>query len=322
MIAFGGVLGFVTMLNGNLAQNPYFIFWINVLVNAFFSLFSSIDSYARYSIFLVVYTYFSVVTCQYTGKCCAAGDVWEFAGRTISTIAGAAFALAFNWLVMPVYSSHIIFDKEAKLLDENIRTVYDSLERAPDILSQKMNPQDEKKSTDGQETDDAHQAALVDIYKAISEKTESSFKTRLSIASDIMAEKRTNSLENWRFFIFDITLIPLPLACKMAFIRIVRMGLHINVCMHALKSSIYPYDTGTLNQVLLSTMMEATTELFKATEDMHLAIAQSLTQTSPDETYMGPYTGRTSQSHGVLVVVACSSDSRPRVLSPFSSSNS
>jgi hypothetical protein len=124
---------------------------------------------------------------------------------------------------------------------------------------------------------------LVDIYKAISEKTESSFKTRLSIASDIMAEKRANSLENWRFFIFDITLIPLPLACKMAFIRIVRMGLHINVCMHALKSSIYPYDTGTLNQVLLSTMMEKTTELFKATEDMHLAIAQSLTQTSPDE---------------------------------------
>jgi hypothetical protein len=30
-------------------------------------------------------------------------------------------------------------------------------------------------------------------------------------------------------------------------------------------------------------MMEATTELFKATEDMHLAITQSLTQTSPDE---------------------------------------
>ncbi|KAI8104037.1 hypothetical protein M9435_006563 [Picochlorum sp. BPE23] len=322
MIAFGGVLGFVTMLNGNLAQNPYFIFWINVLVNAFFSLFSSIDSYARYSIFLVVYTYFSVVTCQYTGKCCAAGDVWEFAGRTISTIAGAAFALAFNWLVMPVYSSHIIFDKEAKLLDENIRTVYDSLERAPGILSQKEKVENQQEERSIDETEDAHLVALVDIYKAISEKTESSFKTRLSIASDIMAEKRANSLENWRFFIFDITLIPLPLACKMAFIRIVRMGLHINVCMHALKSSIYPYDTGTLNQVLLSTMMEKTTELFKATEDMHLAITQSLTQTSPDETYMGPYTGRTSQSHGVLVVVACSSDSRPRVLSPFSSSNS
>lgn len=285
MIAFGGVLGFVTMLNGNLAQNPYFIFWINVLVNAFFSLFSSIDSYARYSIFLVVYTYFSVVVCQYTGQCCAAGDVWEFAGRTISTIAGAAFALAFNWLVMPVYSSQIIFDKEVKFLDENIRTVYDSLERAPGILSQKKmgNKSTETMLTDVHEPEDVHEVALVEIYKAISEKTTSSFKTRLSIASDIMAEKRTNSLENWRFFVFDITLIPLPLACKLAFIRIVRMGLHINVCMHALKSSIYPYDTGMLNQLLLPTMVEETTELFQATRDMYLAIAQCLTQTSPNE---------------------------------------
>lgn len=274
MIAFGGVLGFATMLNGNLAQNPYFIFWMNVLVNAFFSLFSSIDSNARYSLFLVVYTYFSVVTCQYTGKCCAAGDVWEFAGRTITTIAGAAFALAFNWLVMPAYSSQVIFDKEAKLLTENMRTVDDSLEQVPSILSQKKMETPEETPETGTEID----VALVDIYKAISKKTTSSLKTRLSITSEIMAEKRTNSLENWRFFFFDITLIPLPVACKLAFVSIVRMGLHINVCMHALKTSIYPHGTGILNELLLSTMVEETTGLLQATREMHIAIADSLTE--------------------------------------------
>lgn len=280
MIAFGGVLGFLTMLNGRLAQNPYYIFWMTVLVNAFFSLFSSIGSSARYSIFLVVYTYFSVVTCQYTGRCCQAGDVWEFAGRTISTIVGAAFALAFNWLVMPVYSSHIIFEGEGKLLNENMKTIEHSLEQGPGILSQKKpsNPPTESRFLNVEDDD-----GLLYLYQAISEKAASSFKTRLSIASEILQEKRTNSLEDWRFFVFDITLIPLPLACREAFVRITRMGLHINVCMHALKTGIYPYNGMSSNELMISIMMEDTEELLSTTQKLHLLIEDCLTQISLDE---------------------------------------
>lgn len=151
--------------------------------------------YARYSLFLVVYTYFSVVMCQYLGKCCIAGDVWEFAGRTISTIIGAAFALLFNWLVMPVYSSQVIFNEEMNLFRENVTTVHDSLEEGPSILSHKK-PKNPQNGTP--EVLDEEDALLV-LYKTISEKTVSSFKTRLSICSKILDEKRINSLDDWRF---------------------------------------------------------------------------------------------------------------------------
>lgn len=40
MIAVGGVLGYVTMLNGTLAQNAYFIFFMALLFNGFFGVFS------------------------------------------------------------------------------------------------------------------------------------------------------------------------------------------------------------------------------------------------------------------------------------------
>ena len=49
MIAVGGVLGYVTMLNGTLAQNAYFIFFMALLVNGFFGLFSIYVCFERLS---------------------------------------------------------------------------------------------------------------------------------------------------------------------------------------------------------------------------------------------------------------------------------
>lgn len=73
VIAFGGVLGYVTMLNGTLAQNPYYILFMGVLVNGFFGIFSIYGMDFRYSLFLAVYTWNGVVMCQYTGVCCQSG---------------------------------------------------------------------------------------------------------------------------------------------------------------------------------------------------------------------------------------------------------
>lgn len=283
MIAFGGALGYVSMLNGRLAQNPYYIFWITMLVNAFFSMFSSAGYYARYSLFLVVYTYFSVVVCQYLGICCIAGDVWEFSGRTISTIAGATFALVFNWLVMPVYTSQVIFKEEDTLLGENVNTIEDSLRQGPDILSQKNPESDISQMKHGNVGPFKEEDALLGLYHDISEKAVRSFKSRLSLCSKILEEKRVNSLDDWRFFVFDITLIPLPLACKLTFIKVARMGLYINVCMHALKTSIYPYCEGKLSEQLLSTMLEDSVDLLNATQKLYALIGENLNEKSQDE---------------------------------------
>ena len=277
MIAFGGVLGFLTMLNGNLAQNGYFVFFIVLVVAAFFNLMSSIDAAARYTVYLITYTYFAVVTCQYTGKCCQAGDVWEFAGRTISTLVGAAFALLFNWLVMPLYSSHLVFIKEKDLLEINMRSVSDCLEQGPTMLHQ------QKSYFVGNAKDESDEFDIASFYGFISQKTSNLFKTRLSIVNDIILEKAENSLDNWRLVFIYITLIPLPLACKLAFIRIARMGIHINVCLHALKSSIYPNDDGTLRETLFSKLMKDTFNLFHATEDISGMIVASLLESSVEE---------------------------------------
>jgi len=65
MIAVGGALGYATMLNGTLASNAYFVFFIVVAVNGFFGLFSVYGMDFRYSLFLMVYTFNGVVACQY-----------------------------------------------------------------------------------------------------------------------------------------------------------------------------------------------------------------------------------------------------------------
>ena len=65
MIAVGGALGYATMLNGTLASNAYFVFFIVVAVNGFFGFFSIYGMDFRYSLFLMVYTFNGVVACQY-----------------------------------------------------------------------------------------------------------------------------------------------------------------------------------------------------------------------------------------------------------------
>ena len=282
MIAFGGALGFATMLDGTLAQNGYFVFFIVMLVNGFFCSFSSLGNTARYSLFLVVYTFFSVVLCQYTGKCCKAGDVWEFAGRTLSTIIGASYVLLFNWLVFPSYSSEKIFWQENVLLASNMDTIKSAVDNGPDILRQRQATQEHRglNKSDTGSPHDSDEVALVSLYKLLSESTSSSFQTRLEIIKAILTEKSTNSLENWRFFFFDITLIPLPLACKLVFVRVSSMGIQINVCFHALKSSLYKKNQFFFQDVFFSNMMDQTRQLYDSTKELSLLIADNISQST------------------------------------------
>lgn len=200
-------------------------------------------------------------------------------------IAGAAFALLFHWLVVPVYSSQIIFRKENKLLDANMQTVEDCLQQAPKVLCQKPGQKDDVQTHDVEEDSlgKTGELPITALYDFISEKTTNSFKTRLTIVSDIALEKTEKSMDQWRIFFLYITLIPLPFACKLAFIRIARMGIQINVCMHALKTNVFPNDDGVLRGILLSTIMEDTNMLVSSTKDLCKLIAHCLLQTSDEE---------------------------------------
>jgi uncharacterized paraquat-inducible protein A len=124
------------------------------------------------------------------------------------------------------------------------------------------------------------EVALVSLYKLLSESTSSSFQTRLEIVKAILTEKITNSLENWRFFFFDVTLIPLPLACKLVFVRVSSMGIQINVCLHELKSSLYKNNQVVFQDLFFSNMMDQTRKLYDSTKELSLLIADNISQST------------------------------------------
>ena len=63
MTFLGGLFGYLTMLNGTLAQNPYFITSITCAFNCVCGFFSPIKR-LRYSLFLTAFTFNAVVVCQ------------------------------------------------------------------------------------------------------------------------------------------------------------------------------------------------------------------------------------------------------------------
>jgi hypothetical protein len=63
MTFLGGLFGYLTMLNGTLAQNPYFITCITCAFNCVCGFFSPIKR-LRYSLFLTAFTFNAVVICQ------------------------------------------------------------------------------------------------------------------------------------------------------------------------------------------------------------------------------------------------------------------
>jgi hypothetical protein len=116
MSVLGGTLGYCTMLNGNLAQNPYFVTCIVCLFNGVCGLFAPIRT-LRYSLFLTAFTFNAVVTCQYFGcGCDLPGDPKIFGGKVLSTLFGSIYAMIVTWLFWPYYTSVVMLEQEAHAL--------------------------------------------------------------------------------------------------------------------------------------------------------------------------------------------------------------
>ncbi|KAG7675079.1 hypothetical protein KSW81_002582 [Nannochloris sp. 'desiccata'] len=123
MTVLGGTLGYCTMLNGDLAQNPYFLCCIVCLFNGVCGLFAPIKT-LRYSMFLTVFTFNAVVTCQYFGcSCNLPGDPKVFGGKVLSTLFGSIYAMIVTWCFSPYYTSVVMLEEEASALKAGVHLI-------------------------------------------------------------------------------------------------------------------------------------------------------------------------------------------------------
>lgn len=122
MTAIGGTLGWFTMMNGSLAQNPYFIAGIVSLFNGVCGLISPIKEF-RYSLFLAAFTFNAVVVCQYYGCCNLAGETNIYGGKVLSTLLGSIYSILLSWCILPYYTSTKMLDLEHQVLKDGLSLV-------------------------------------------------------------------------------------------------------------------------------------------------------------------------------------------------------
>lgn len=143
MTAIGGTLGWFTMMNGSLAQNPYFISGIVTLFNGICGLVSPIKEF-RYSLFLAAFTFNAVVVCQYYGCCDLAGETNIYGGKVLSTLLGSVYSILLSWCILPFYTSTKMLNLENQVLEDGLSMVegLDSMDRNKDWKDSNKNEKD------------------------------------------------------------------------------------------------------------------------------------------------------------------------------------
>jgi hypothetical protein len=230
------------MLNGTLAQNPFFIFWMAVLVNGFFGLFSIYGMDFRYSLFLLVYTWNGVVLCQYSGTCCQSGTVLTFGGKAASTCLGAVWAMIFSILIKPVYTSEVILGLEKDFLAQ----VMEHMKHSWASIQHLMNADLETRERVESQTRELRERLVLDI-DTITRLRISSFK---ACAKEIML----NSLDERELQFIKLNLIPLPSSVRLASIDASLLGSIVSASC----KSLYLATSGLAkNSTMMSALFEA-----------------------------------------------------------------
>jgi hypothetical protein len=286
MIAFGGVLGYVTMLNGYLASNPYFIFFMGVLMNGFFGLFSIYGMDFRYSLFLTVYTWNGVVLCQYTGVCCQAGTVLEFGGKTVSTCLGAVWALIFTILIKPLYTSEVIFSIEKDYLMGVLGYFEKSFHSGATL---------QRKNTIGSDDDPdgekgtifekklvysvRHADRLNEVRGAVNAIT----KLRIDSLKAFGKEMTLNSLDKREVVFWKVTILPLPQSLNLIRSRLVPFGGFVSASSKSSYSYLLGQSASEPTTFFLEHMLEPTDSVIAAAKSLASSIAASFDNHSSAE---------------------------------------
>lgn len=269
LIAVGGALGYAIMLNGTLSQNPYYVLFITMLVNFCISLFSKYGKSVRFILLLLIYTLFSVVFCQYTGKCCKAGTTWQFAGRTISTMLGATLTFVLGVLLLPLYLSNVLAHFENLLLKASVHLGGRLYEVSPKVFNSQTDPNSDKVTAQSEE------------FKALLEEIDQSTGKRWEILQHIMEESREKALDDHHLLWLSITLVPMPPVVSMVLDKLLDTGYLLRLCISALKSSFFIDTPAQIYQEFIqSNLQHATGELNAIATDMHSCVSRILESSS------------------------------------------
>lgn len=261
------------MLNGTLAQNPYFLFFMAVLVNGFFGIFSPISFDFRYSLFLVLYTWAGVATCQYTGTCCDAGSTSIFLGKFVSTALGAIYAFVISNLVFPVFSSQIAFELEASLLSTYMSAMHECYEKGAMMLKKEESEMQEYlypgyPYIGFKTTTEYHRVMVQYITSAVTK--------RLSIISRLYTEVETKAFDNHFMFFIRLTLIPLPKSLELILCRLTGIGAYVNISIKTLKCSFLRSSGSITSEIFLANMLEKTDCCLVIAEAVHRRLSDIL----------------------------------------------
>jgi hypothetical protein len=201
MSAVGGTLGYCAMLNGHLAQNPYWICGIVVAVNGFFSLASPIKS-LRYSLFLANFTFNAVVVCQYYGcpPCDLAGETNIYGGKVLSTMFGSMFAILVSWGILPYYTSQKMLDTEYEVMRDCLSLISSTW---------KPNPVNEGEDTN-------LKLSLDTVDKLVDERLVAVHK-----------EIENNTIDKKQLLYVTWTLLPTPAVVQLLMKRLERLGVFL-----------------------------------------------------------------------------------------------
>lgn len=198
----GGLLGYLTMLNGSLAQNPYFITCIACLVNGFFGLLSPMKE-LRYSLFLTVFTFNAVVICQYYGCCNLAGEAINFGGKVVSTMLGSIFAILVSWCILPYYTSQKMLELESSAMENGVSIVRG-------LIHSGATPEG---NIGGKRASEVMRMVLDDMYAPLNQ---------------VIKEYKTNTIDKKQFMVLTYTLLPTPKVVTMILRSLARMTSYLH----------------------------------------------------------------------------------------------
>lgn len=242
----GGVLGYCTMLNGSLANNPYFVTGITCAFNAVCGLASPIKS-LRYALFLAAFTFNATVVCQYFGCCDVPGDVLVFGGKVLSTLLGAVYAVLVSWCIAPYYSSELMLKYEADALQCGVRVLGDMHKAVETVAAAGT---DASVGSSAKEKDIATDADLAHSEVEWSAQVETGMHEPLGLVRKEMEVDTVDRRQlpvTWLF-------LPTPRVVELLLDRINALATSLETANQVMRSALWPGAPGPAQAALLEAM--------------------------------------------------------------------
>eukprot|EP00889_Picochlorum_renovo_P007498 jgi/Picre1/34528/NNA_001996.t1 len=270
MTFLGGLFGYLTMLNGSLAQNPYFITSIACAFNAVCGFLSPIKE-LRYSLFLASFTFNAVVICQYFGCCNLAGEAVNFGGKVVSTMLGSLYAMLVSWCV-PYYTSDAMLMRESSSMDQALELIKDMIGSRMGVApSSQKGSKGARSRMDLQKIQEWNWKIENDLYPALTE---------------VIKAYKMNTIDKKQFLLLTYTLLPTPPVVPMVLEKLA------NIVSFLKQSTNVLLDNGSFDAKdapddslvnILDQSAEDMTAMLSAAQKTTEACAQSMSATSKSE---------------------------------------